>query len=187
MAGWQDAALSRLCRAGAKKALPALLAPLTILLATLTGIPSAEASTDLRDEIECLALNIYHEARGEPDEGKVAVGHVVLNRVADERFPDGVCDVIRQGGERKRLRCQFTWWCDGRSDEPEDLEAWDQSKRLALSVFWGFADDPTEGALWYHASYVKPVWRKKLVEAAKIGSHHFYVGEQDLQRQASDR
>ena len=65
-----------------------------------------------RDEISCLALNIYFEARNEPNEGKLAVSHVVMNRVMSSRFPGTVCKVIQQGGEIRRYRCQFSWWCD---------------------------------------------------------------------------
>jgi spore germination cell wall hydrolase CwlJ-like protein len=66
-------------------------------------------------ELFCLAQNIYFEARGEPLLGKIAVGHVVLNRVADKRFPGHVCKVIQQGGNRRLHRCQFSWWCDGKA------------------------------------------------------------------------
>jgi len=128
----------------------------------------------IRREIECLALNIYFEARGEPDIGKLAVAHVVMNRVADPRFPDGVCEVIRQGGEWPRHRCQFSWWCDGKSDRPNDLVAWQHSKMLARLVYWGDTADPTRGALWYHADYVAPAWGQVLERAVKIGRHIFY-------------
>ena len=56
------------------------------------------------EAIVCLALNIYHEARGEPPEGQLGVGWVVLNRVDDPRFPDSVCGVVLEGGEQ-RNRC----------------------------------------------------------------------------------
>lgn len=137
----------------------------------------AEAGLDLRHEIECLALNIYHEARGEPKVGRLAVGHVVLNRVADGRFPASVCDVVRQGEAKRLHRCQFTWWCDGRSDQPRDAEAWRESMALARTVFWGFSKDPTLGALWYHATWVKPIWRKALNRGPRIGEHVFYSGK----------
>lgn len=127
-----------------------------------------------QDEIACLALNIYFEARGESDKGKIAVGHVVLNRVASKRFPGTICDVIRQGGQLRRNRCQFSWWCDGRSDKPQDKRQWQKSSELALNVYWGQVDDPTRGALWYHADYVKPSWRKAFVRGPKIGRHIFY-------------
>ncbi len=131
--------------------------------------PAAPAS-----EIECLALNIYFEARGEPEVGQVAVGHVVMNRVASARFPGTVCDVIQQGGELRRYRCQFSWWCDGRSDKPRNKRLWEKSAELALNVYWGRTEDPTEGALWYHADYVKPYWRKAFERGPKIGRHIFY-------------
>ena len=126
------------------------------------------------DEIECLALNIYFEARSEPEAGQLAVGHVVMNRVASARFPGTVCDVIQQGGELRRYRCQFSWWCDGRSDTPRNKRLWEKSAELALNVYWGQSEDPTEGALWYHADYVKPYWRKAFERGPKIGRHIFY-------------
>ncbi len=126
------------------------------------------------DEITCLALNIYFEARGEPEKGKRAVGHVVMNRVANKRFPGTVCDVIRQGGELRRHRCQFSWWCDGRSDMPRNKRQWQKSNEHALAVYWGRSDDPTAGALWYHADYVNPSWNKTFVRGPKIGRHIFY-------------
>jgi len=70
----------------------------------------------------CLALNIYHEARNQPTIGQVAVGQVVMNRVRDERFPDTVCGVVKQGQTYSwqpdlpiRNKCQFSWWCAGQT------------------------------------------------------------------------
>lgn len=127
------------------------------------------------DEVNCLALNIYHEARGETPEGQRAVGHVVMNRVASERFPATVCGVIRQGGEIGTRACQFSWWCDGRSDKPENKRLWQRANELALEIYWGRSKDPTRGALWYHADYVKPAWRKDFVLDRTIGRHIFYL------------
>jgi spore germination cell wall hydrolase CwlJ-like protein len=127
-----------------------------------------------RGDLDCLALNIYFEARGEPEVGKLAVGHVVMNRVADPRFPDTACAVIREGGEARRDRCQFSWWCDGRSDWPEDVLAWKTSLRVAEKIVRDPETDPTQGALWYHADYVAPDWRLSLDEGPKIGRHIFY-------------
>lgn len=129
---------------------------------------------DPREEIACLALNIYFEARGEPDEGKFAVSHVVMNRVASDRFPDTVCEVIRQGGETALYRCQLSWWCDGQSDTPQSQADWELSNEIALNVFWGRSADPTGGALWYHADYVSPPWRRDFEAGPKIGRHIFY-------------
>ncbi len=150
------------------------LSGLAVLAAILLNAGSAQAKVDVPAEIECLALNIYFEARGEPDIGKLAVAHVVMNRVEDRRFPETICGVSKDGGQKKLNRCQFSWFCDGRSDRPNDLRQWERSKALAREIFWGLSMDPTGGALWYHATYVRPVWRKALVKSAKIGNHIFY-------------
>ena len=149
-----------------------LIALATVLLAVVFP---GEGRADVREEINCLALNIYFEARGEPTDGKIAVGHVVLNRVADTRYPDKICEVVKQGGPRPKHRCQFSWWGEGRSDRPRDLQAWKESQVLARVVFWGYAEDPTDGALWYHADYVFPAWGRKLARGPVIGRHQFYV------------
>lgn len=144
----------------------------------LTGVVfltfPATAETSVDSEVYCLALNIYFEARNEPEEGKRAVGHVVMNRVAHPRFPTSVCKVVRQGGEIRRNRCQFSWWCDGRSDRPRNREAWSESVHLAYQVYVGHSVDPTKGALWYHADYVNPSWGKVFKPTRKIGQHIFY-------------
>lgn len=126
-------------------------------------------------ELFCLAQNIYFEARGEPLLGKIAVGHVVLNRVADKRFPDHVCKVIRQGGHRRLHRCQFSWWCDGKSDAPRDVKAWYEAIFVAHLIRKGVTIDPTKGALWYHAVTVSPNWANHMRREAKIGQHIFYT------------
>ncbi len=123
--------------------------------------------------LECLALNVYFEARGEPHVGQVAVAQVVMNRAADPRFPDGVCAVVRQGGKRTR-NCQFSWWCDRLSDKPVHMADWDAAQEVARDVYWGFADDPTAGALWYHATRVRAYWRGQYAKGPRIGRHIFY-------------
>ena len=150
----------------------ALAAAVVALTGLVPGL-AAQSETDVIQEIECLALTMYFEARGEPDEGKLAVGHVVMNRARNPLFPKKVCGVVRQGGG-KLYNCQFTWWCDGRSDRPLEWSAWEQSKALARRVFWEDSADPTQGALWYHADSVVPAWRAKLRQGPKIGRHIFY-------------
>lgn len=140
----------------------------------------------MSEEMTCLALNIYFEARSEPVTGMLAVGHVVLNRVAHRNFPDTICGVVRQGGEIVRHRCQFSWWCDGRSDQPRNPVAWDAARLLAWFIYEGFTQDPTGGALWYHAEYVKPFWREAYFRGPKIGRHIFYrVSGKDSVRQTA--
>ena len=138
---------------------------------------------EIFDNLQCLAQNIYFEARNQPTQGKIAVAHVVLNRVKSERFPNTACEVIRQGGQERRHRCQFSWWCDGKSDETNDIAAWNESQKLARDVAWGRAEDPTSGALWYHADYVKPIWRKSLQKGPTIGHHLFYTHKPAKARQ----
>ena len=139
----------------------------------------AQAGVNHAEEQNCLALNIYFEARSEPDEGKRAVAHVVLNRVSDPMFPSTICQVVRQGGERIKHRCQFSWWCDGRSDRPAKGEVWDGAKALARSVYWGHSQDPTDGAMWYHADYVSPSWGAHFKRGPKIGRHIFYLNNEE--------
>ncbi len=123
--------------------------------------------------LECLALNVYFEARGEPYEGQVAVAQVVMNRAADPRFPSGVCAVIRQGG-KETIDCQFSWWCDRLSDRPTHMPDWAAAQDIARDVYWGFADDPTDGAMWYHAARVRAYWRGQYARGPQIGRHIFY-------------
>lgn len=125
-------------------------------------------------DVHCLALNIYFEARGEPEDGRRAVAHVVLNRVADRRWPNTPCDVIAQGWPEAGPLCQFSWYCDGRSDVPRAGAHWRDATRLADMVYQGLSRDPTGGAFWYHADYVAPWWSKHLQRGPKIGHHIFY-------------
>ena len=146
-------------------------------VASLSGQDETELEPlfhPVSDELHCLALTIYFEARGEPDAGKLAVAHVVMNRMKDSRFPDTICRVVQQGGEQVRHRCQFTWWCDGLSDRPRNLRIWEKSQSLARTVYWGGNPDPTGGALWYHADYVAPTWAQAFSRTSQIGRHIFY-------------
>ena len=129
----------------------------------------------LREELTCLAQNVYFEARSEPLEGKLAVAHVVMNRVASRYFPDTVCGVVQDGTDEVLHRCQFSWYCDGKKDDIADQDAWAEATELASQVYWGRAEDPSGGALWYHADYVKPVWRKAFAKGPTIGHHIFYT------------
>jgi spore germination cell wall hydrolase CwlJ-like protein len=124
-------------------------------------------------ELRCLALNIYHEARSEPEKGREAVAAVTLNRVKSKSFPGSVCAVVKQGGQ-KRHRCQFSWWCDGRSDAPTEKAAWRKALELGRESLLGLRDDPTNGALFYHADHVRPRWSRTFHRTARIGDHIFY-------------
>jgi len=118
----------------------------------------------------CVALAMYWEARGEGHQGMLAVGSVVLNRVEDERFPNSVCGVVYQGGEIPP--CQFSWWCDGKSDRPTNGALWGASLSLANELLTARPPDPTHGALFFHNTSTQPPWRRE--RTTSIGNHIFY-------------
>ena len=138
------------------------------------------------DELECMALNIYHEARGERIEGQVAVSQVVLNRKKSSFFPNTVCGVIKQAKISRwylenhnkavpvRNQCQFSWYCDGKSDSPQDMRAWGHSLTIASQVMRGEHPDMTGGAMFYHAHYVEPYWKHTMLHVGNVGDHLFY-------------
>ena len=129
----------------------------------------------------CLAMNIYHEARGEPLAGQLAVAHSVLNRMADKRYPSTVCGVVEQAKYRGwdmnnpiLNQCQYSWFCDGLSDTPQDGKAMLEATILAQYVLSGSSLDITEGSTHYHADYVYPYWAKEMEPTVKLGSHIYY-------------
>jgi N-acetylmuramoyl-L-alanine amidase len=147
-----------------------------VSLAVVMGSPFF-AFADLRvdqsrRDQQCLALAMYWEARGEGDSGMLAVGFVVKNRASHPDFPNRVCQVIRQGGERPP--CQFSWWCDGRSDRPTDLGLWRDALRLADDVLARRERDLTRGALFFHHVRLKNAWHRRRPKTARIGNHMFY-------------
>lgn len=137
----------------------------------LSQAGSAEAAPS-EDSIRCLALALYWEAKTEGHDGMLAVASVVLNRVAHPEFPDTVCAVVKQGGEQPP--CQFSWWCDGKSDRPTDARAWARADRLARQVLARPARDPTGGALFFHSTSIATPWVRKRERTVQIGRHIFY-------------
>jgi len=124
--------------------------------------------------LTCLALNVYYEARSEPMVGQYAVAHVVLNRVANESFPDDACKVVKQGYSKGLGKCQFSWYCDGKSDVPKDDLSWLYARVVAYNVLYDYHKDNTDGATHYHANYVRPWWSKHYDKTVTHGSHIFY-------------
>ena len=129
----------------------------------------------LSTALTCLALNVYHEARSDPMVGQYAVAQVVMNRVQHSKFPNDVCSVVKQS--RNDGTCQFSWWCDGKSDKPRDEYAWAYAQMVAADILLGQgydAIDITNGATHYHANYVRPYWADELEYTVTYGSHLFY-------------
>jgi spore germination cell wall hydrolase CwlJ-like protein len=135
---------------------------------------NALAGRDMDREIDCLALNVYFEARGEPMRGRYAVAAVTLNRVAHPDFPDSICQVVKQGAELGRHRCQFSWACDANADRPRDAAAWAAAREVAFESLFMDEPDPTDGALYFHATRVRPSWSSSMVKVAHIGKHVYY-------------
>ena len=166
-----------------------------LLVLPLVLISPFALSSDNKDA-ECLAENIYHEARGESTVGKIAVGLVVLNRVESRKWPDSICEVVYEGPKREswetkqnlslsdndriyypvKNKCQFSWYCDGLSDDINyATHEWAVSlqvseKLLSTDKFKGLL----EGATHYHAEYVNPSWARSLAYTTRIGTHKYY-------------
>lgn len=126
----------------------------------------------------CLALNIYHESRGEPLAGQHAVAQVTMNRAG--RDPNKVCDEVFKPK-------QFSWANPLTSVKgkerarrakglvPKEDKAWDVARSIAFHTIKGHVRDFTAGATHYHTKAVKPIWRKSLKLVAIIGQHKFYT------------
>ena len=137
---------------------------------------------DLNNDYHCLASNIYWEARNQPLLGKVAVAQVVFNRVDHNRYPDSICNVVKQtkfypSGRIDLHSCQFSWYCDGRSDEPSETcgFSYEEAFYLAVDFIEERPLDITEGATHYHATYVLPRWANHMQRVVQIEDHIFYV------------
>ena len=140
------------------------------------------------EALVCLATAIYFEARGEPTVGQIAVGQVIMSRVADHRYPDNVCDVVKEGyyySWNPEIpipdKCQFSFWCDGKDEKITDQEAYEWAEEIS----WGLLDstlsviDLTDGATHYHAWWVQPSWSEMFTRTVRIDDHIFYRWEMD--------
>lgn len=124
-------------------------------------------------ERRCLAVAIYFEARGEPVNGQAAVGQVILNRVRSPLFPETICGVVYQG--QMNPGCQFSFTCDGKTDNPRNDAQWAQAQDIARRIMAGELWLPEVGySTYYHANYVSPYWKGSMSKIDKIGRHIFY-------------
>jgi spore germination cell wall hydrolase CwlJ-like protein len=132
--------------------------------------PAGVAPMD--DAITCLARSIYWEAKGKDSADMEAVANVVMNRLGHEGFPDTVCGVVKQGSEKKS--CQFSWWCDGKSDSVQEEGPYSIAKEIARKALNKQLPDHTHGALYFHDRTVKPDWAKEYIKTVDIGLFRFY-------------
>ena len=137
-------------------------------------------------ELACMATAIYFEARGEPMVGQVAVAQVIMSRVYDERYPNTICEVVKQGyyySWNPEIpipdKCQFSFWCDGKPEKIKDEDAYFWATEVAQAVMVGTLYDTTQGATHYHAYYVQPSWSKKFTQTVRINDHIFYRWENE--------
>lgn len=155
-----------------------IVGAIIIVVSTIVGA-TAHYSIDSerkRRDLYCLAINIYHEARGEPKAGQYAVAEVTLNRVKSRRYPNTVCKVVYQKNWdtlRKRYVSAFSWT---ELDYAINVRSkqWLDAMTIAEEVYHGETKSRVAGALFYHANYVKPSWARKKRVKAKIGKHIFY-------------
>lgn len=140
----------------------------------LLDVEYTELTKEARKQVDCLAENIYHEARAEPAKGQIAVALVTMNRVNDERFPKDICGVVKQRTVAEgRVVCQFSWHCMAVRLN-KNSEYYQEALKHALHVYANYEliEDFTHGSLYYHADYVRPGW--KLLKTVVIGRHIFY-------------
>lgn len=143
-----------------------LILTLSALCFSSASVPSPILSLFDEREVNCLARNIYHESRGEPTKGQLAVALVTLNRVYNKKFPNTVCKVVYQ-------KSQFSW--TAYNYKIHNIKAWNHSKDLAYKVLSGSTEIQNFKALYFHTHQVSPGWNKKLKTVAKIGNHVFYT------------
>lgn len=153
---------------------------------TVARLETRVADLERSRELECLARNVYWEARSEGIRGQKAVAWVTLNRVDHPHYPKTVCGVVAQArtdakGRPLRNQCQFSWFCDGKSDEPQDPVAWQKAQQIAWEVMGKrergeHSKDPTRGATFYHAVWMEsaPAWAENKRPTVQLGSHQFY-------------
>lgn len=142
-------------------------------------IPTVKRVKLADSERNCLAQAIYHEARGEPKEGQLAVANVVINRAMSKKYPTTICGVVFQNADKGKFKCQFTFACDGRSDNGTERAAWNRALDLADEAFREFQNGRRPGVvpnsvLYYHTTAVSPSWSDKFRRVASIGDHIFY-------------
>jgi len=147
-----------------------------------------DLSNEAKEQVTCLAENIYFEARNEPVEGMIAVAFVTMNRVYHSKYPNTICEVVKQKariekiGDR-RVVCQFSWYCE---PTPYHISTnnlltkdfnrkYNEILQLSLHFYANYdkIEDPTNGAIFYHADYVSPNWRN-VKKTTTIGRHIFY-------------
>jgi N-acetylmuramoyl-L-alanine amidase len=125
-----------------------------------------------RQQVDCLAQNMYFESGWEPRAGQIAVAMVTINRQESGDYPSTICGVVKQ---KIASTCQFSWVCEYKTINNINRDVYMRVRALAVYVYANrdHIKDPSRGALFYHADYVNPGWRN-MVYLTQIGRHKFY-------------
>jgi spore germination cell wall hydrolase CwlJ-like protein len=126
--------------------------------------------------LDCLARNVYYEARGEPSAGQYAVAEVTMNRKASPQYPKTICEVVHQKNWdplRKRYVGAFSWTEFDALDAPAG-DAWLRAVKVAEDVYYQRRQATMPGALHFHATHIQPDWSRERKRVARIGRHVFY-------------
>ena len=128
------------------------------------------AGAPLDEEANCIAVAVYHEARGETLEGQLAVARVIMNRAASGKYPSSWCGTVKQPW-------QFSFVNPRTGDYPavdEDSVSWKRALGITRLAIHNAVPTLDTDVLWYHADYVAPSWGRRLNRVEKIGAHIFY-------------
>jgi N-acetylmuramoyl-L-alanine amidase len=128
------------------------------------------AGAPMTDEANCIAVAVYHEARGESLEGQLAVAKVIMNRAASGKYPTSWCGVVKQPW-------QFSFVNPHSGQYPsvdQASDAWRKALGVTRLAVANAVQSVPSDVLWYHANYVAPSWRNNLTRVEKIGAHIFY-------------
>lgn len=128
-------------------------------------VAATDRPTEIDPELRCLAGAVYFESRGESLAGQLAVAHVVINRAKSGRFPKSLCGVVHQPS-------QFSFVRGGKMPAIRNAGQWNNAVAIAQIARDGSWKTQAPGALFFHARYVSPGWRKTRV--ASIDNHIFY-------------
>lgn len=143
------------------------MAAIVIVTKDIVSAKRLQAQSHRQAELNCLARNVYYEARGEPLVGQYAVAEVTLNRVVSPAFPATVCAVVHE-------RHAFSWTLLDSPPDPGGL-AWQRAMAVASSVYDNNEAPFVDGALFYHATYVVPGWASTRMQVVRINRHIFYL------------
>ena len=149
-----------------KCAVIVLSVTLTATLQAETNPKQLQAQKLSKQQIQCLVLNSYMEARGQGVKGMQAVTWVVLNRTKHPSYPSTPCSVIAQPK-------QFSWY-GNKPVQVKEKDAYMQAERVVEGVLSGKLKDNTNASTHFHSTRIKPVWVNRLSYTTTIGSHCFY-------------